>query len=67
MSEAPQGELTPTKTENILDQVVSNMEDAVVLDCVGGLNSITYREAIFQYNRRLSSYKNLVNDILGVK
>jgi hypothetical protein len=67
MSEAPQGELTPTETENILDQVVSNMEDAVVLDCVGGLNSITYREAILQYNRRLSSYKNLVNDILGVK
>jgi len=54
-----------TVPENQMDTLITDVTDAVYLNCIHELGKVTYREAVDRYNARMNAMKKFVNDVLG--
>jgi hypothetical protein len=55
-----------TVSEHRLDTPITDITDAVYLNCIHEIGKITYREALDRYNSRMTAIKKLVEGVLGV-
>lgn len=55
-----------TVSEDRLDTLITDVTDAVYLNCVHEIGKITYREALDRYNKRMNAMRVLVDGVLGV-
>lgn len=52
-------------TESELDSFVTDTEAALVLGCLDQLGKVTYRQALADYEKRLTRFLDFVDDISG--
>lgn len=55
-----------TVDEEQMDTPITDVTDAVYLNCIHELGKITYREALRRYNARMTAMKKLVEGVIGV-
>lgn len=55
-----------TVSEEQMDTPITDITDAVYLNCVHEIGKVTYREALRRYNARMTAMKKLVEGVLGV-
>lgn len=55
-----------TVSEEQMDTPITDVTDAVYLNCVHEIGKVTYREALRRYNARMTAMKKLVEGVLGV-
>ena len=55
-----------TVSEEQMDTPITDVTDAVYLNCVHEIGKVTYREALRRYNARMTAIKKLVEGVLGV-
>lgn len=55
-----------TVSEEQMDTPITDVTDAVYLNCVHELGKVTYREALRRYNARMTAMKTFMDGVLGV-
>lgn len=55
-----------TVSEEQMDTPITDVTDAVYLNCVHEIGKVTYREALRRYNARMTAMKKFVEGVLGV-
>lgn len=55
-----------TVSDEQMDTPITDVTDAVYLNCVHEIGKVTYREALRRYNARMTAMKKLVEGVLGV-
>lgn len=54
-----------TVSETQMDTLVTDVTDAVYLNCIHELGKVTYREALDRYNSRMNAMRVLIDGVLG--
>jgi len=54
-----------TVSETKIDMLVTDVTDAVYLNCIHELGKVTYREALDRYNARMKAMREFVDGVLG--